>query len=46
MAEAILGHVKKGLVGVYDKHKHEPEKTAALALWGAHARDLITPPPA
>ncbi|MFX1716718.1 tyrosine-type recombinase/integrase [Paraburkholderia sp. A1RO-5L] len=32
VAEACLGHMKPGIVGVYDQHQFEPEKRAALVL--------------
>ena len=41
--EAILGHVVKGVAGVYNKAKHEKAKRAALEAWGAHVMALGTP---
>ena len=45
VAEAVLGHGKKGLQRVYDQHTYEPEMREALTLWAAKLRDIVTPPP-
>ena len=42
--EAVLGHVsgsRAGVVGVYQRHSFDAEKTAALEAWGAHVMALI-----
>lgn len=39
VTEAVLNHVsgsRSGIVGVYQRHGWEPEKTAALKAWTAH----------
>ena len=39
VTEAVLNHVsgsRAGIVGVYQKHRWEPEKRAALDAWAAH----------
>jgi integrase len=41
--EAILGHVagsRAGIVGVYQRHRFEADKAAALAAWADHVRLL------
>jgi integrase len=45
VAEAVLAHVKSGIVGVYDRYDLLEEKRQALELWGAHVRLIVTPPP-
>jgi integrase len=44
-AEAILAHVKNGIVGTYDVHDHLLEKKDALELWATRVRMLVTPAP-
>jgi integrase len=44
--EAILAHVKTGIVGVYDRYDLLEEKRAALAAWAARLRDITSPPQA
>lgn len=41
IVEAILGHVVKGVAGVYNKAKHDTAKRAALEVWGAHVMALV-----
>jgi hypothetical protein len=45
VAEAILAHVKPGIVGVYDVYEYLKEKREALERWGAHLKTIIEPPP-
>ena len=33
VAEAVIGHVRQGIVGVYDRHGYDQEKRAALEGW-------------
>jgi integrase len=33
VAEAIIGHTRKGIIAVYDHHKYEREKRAGLEAW-------------
>jgi integrase len=44
--ELVIAHTKPGLHKVYDQHAYVDEKRAALALWAAKLRDIVTPPPA
>lgn len=46
VAEAVLGHAKGGLVGVYNKYKYLDEKTDALRLYGEHVLALASAEPA
>ncbi|WP_028300748.1 tyrosine-type recombinase/integrase [Oceanospirillum beijerinckii] len=41
VAEAILGHAKKGIVGTYDLHRYEPECREWLQRWADYMDDLI-----
>jgi integrase len=43
--EAVLGHARPGIKGVYDLHDYADEKREALTLWGARLRQIIEPPP-
>lgn len=45
VAEAVLGHKRKGIEGTYDKWAYETEKRAALEKWQAHLLAIVTPPP-
>lgn len=44
-AEAVLGHVRPGIVGVYDHHSYLPEKREALTTWAARLREIVEPKP-
>lgn len=33
VAEAVIGHTRQGVIGVYDRHGYEGEKRAALEAW-------------
>jgi integrase len=46
VAEAVLAHVKPGIVGVYDRHQYLNEKREALELWAARLRSIVQPTPA
>jgi len=42
--EAILGHVsgsRAGVVGVYQRHRFDDEKRAALEAWGRHVEGIV-----
>ena len=41
IVEAVLGHVVKGVAGVYNRAKHEAAKKVALDLWAAHVLALV-----
>jgi integrase len=41
--EAILAHVRPGIVGVYDHHDYLDEKREALELWSARLRQIVNP---
>jgi integrase len=41
VAEACLGHGRKGIERVYDVHTYLPEIRQALALWAARLRDIV-----
>jgi integrase len=43
-AERVLGHVIKGVEGVYDQHPYGPEKGAALERLAALVRTILDPP--
>lgn len=43
IAERVLGHKQAGIIGVYDRHKYEPEMGNALATLAARI-DLILHP--
>ena len=45
IAEACLGHARRGLQGVYDKHSYLPETRRALALWAAELNRIVSPQP-
>ena len=45
-AELILGHAQKGVHAIYDTHRYQNEKRAALEQWASRLRDIVTPPPA
>ncbi len=41
VAEAILGHSRKGIEGTYDLHRYEPECREWLQKWADHLDGLI-----
>lgn len=45
VAEAMIGHTKKGIVGVYNLYEYEPEKRAGFALWEQRLMAIVNPPP-
>lgn len=46
VAEAILGHGRRGMERVYNEHSYEPEMREAYGQWAALLRGLVSPPPA
>ncbi|MFM5838893.1 tyrosine-type recombinase/integrase [Aeromonas rivipollensis] len=42
VAEAILGHTKKGLVGTYDLHRYTEQSREWLQRWADHLDTLMT----
>jgi integrase len=43
VAEAIVGHGRKGIQRVCDQHSYEPEMRAALERWALRLRSIISP---
>ena len=44
--EEVLGHTsgsRGGIVGVYQRHRFEKEKRAALESWSQHIQSLLEP---
>jgi integrase len=46
VAEAVLGHVAGGVVGIYDRHDYADEKRHALEAWAAKLLTIVEPAPA
>lgn len=46
IAERVIGHVIRGVEGVYDRHAYLDEKREALDLWAARVLAIVNPPPA
>jgi hypothetical protein len=44
VAEAVLGHGRRGLQRVYDQHGYEPQMRRALEAWAAALRRVVTQP--
>ncbi len=42
VAEAILGHTKKGLIGTYDLHRYTEQSREWLQRWADHLDTLVT----
>lgn len=40
IAERILSHKQRGVIGVYDRHQYLDEKRKALELWAGHVERL------
>ena len=40
--EAVLGHTKKGMEAVYNKHQYEAEVRAALDLYAKHLMEVVS----
>ena len=41
--EAVLAHVRPGVVGIYDRYDRLAEKHAALTAWAARLRSIVEP---
>lgn len=41
--DAILGHAKKGVVGIYNRYKYDREKRAAMEQWERKLLSIVTP---
>ncbi len=46
IAERVIGHRPQGVVAVYDQHRYEPEKRAALEAWECRLREIVGYEPA
>jgi integrase len=44
VAEAVLAHVRPGIVAIYNLHSYATEKREALELWAASLREIVAPP--
>jgi len=44
--DAILNHVKKGVIGVYNRNKYDKEKKKWLIKWAKHLEVLVSTPTA
>ena len=44
VTEQLLGHVsgsRAGVVGVYQRHRYEPEQRVALEMWAEHVAEIV-----
>lgn len=41
IAELVLGHAQRGLVGVYDRHAYVEERREALELWAQKLQSIV-----
>ena len=46
VAEAVLAHRQRGIVGVYDTHEYLDEKREALEVWAQRIKSIVNPEPA
>jgi hypothetical protein len=46
VAELAVGHARKGIQRVYDRHAYEVEIRDALEAWNARLREIVGPEPA
>jgi integrase len=44
VAELVIGHRQQGIARVYDLHRYDHEKRAALDAWARHLEALLSPP--
>ena len=44
VAERVLGHVIKGVEGVYDRHAYDAEKAHALEALAGLVERIVNPP--
>ena len=40
--DAVLNHVKKGVIAIYNRHRYDKEKQAALESWERRLTSIIT----
>lgn len=45
VAEATIGHVRKGIAAVYDRHRYDNEKRAALEAWERRLQRIVAGEP-
>ena len=45
IAERVLGHIIRGVEGIYDRHSYGPEKAHALRQLAAIVEKIFNPPP-
>jgi integrase len=45
VGELVIGHTQKGVHAVYDLHRYEKEKRAALEAWEARLLAIVAPEP-
>lgn len=45
VAETTIGHVRKGIAGVYDRHRYDVEKRAALEAWDRRLKRIVSDEP-
>ena len=41
VCELVIGHTRRGIEAVYDRHRYEPECAAALRLWSDHVLAVV-----
>jgi integrase len=46
VAEQAIGHAKRGLLRIYDQHRHGDEVREAFEAWHRRLRSIVTPAPA
>jgi integrase len=46
VAEQAIGHAKRGLLRIYDQHRHGDEVREAFEAWHQRLRGIVSPPPA
>ena len=45
VAEAMIGHVKRGIVGTYNVHDYQPQKVDGFARWEHRLLRIVNKPP-
>jgi integrase len=45
VAEMCVGHGRKGIARVYDRHRYDAEVGRAFDAWAARLRSIVAPPP-
>ena len=41
IAEVVVGHEKRGIIGVYNKNTYKDEKREAMIRWGDYLKKII-----